>query len=99
MIRGKGVFLGVSEVSKAYKLFNPLTKKIVISQDDVLDKENTWDWNRQQPTQVLFDNDSEREPTSAVFMPENSKATPTAAEILPTVAKATDTAAQSHHRT
>ncbi|KAF8410070.1 hypothetical protein HHK36_002592 [Tetracentron sinense] len=51
---------------------------------------------RQQPTQVLFDNDSERGPTTAAFMPENSlEATPTAAEILPTAAKATDAAARS----
>ena len=58
-------------------MFNPLTKKIVTSQDAVFDEENTWDWNRQQPTQVLFDNDSEN----------SSKATLTVAEILPTVAQ------------
>ena len=46
----KCVFLGVSEVSKAYKLFNPLTKNIVTSRDVVFDEENIWDWNRQQPT-------------------------------------------------
>ena len=84
----KCVFLGVSEVSKAYKLFNPLTMKIVTSRDVVFDEENTWDWNRLQPTQVLFDNDSEN----------SSEATPTATEILPTAAEATDIAAQSHHR-
>lgn len=33
----KCVFLGVSEASKAYKLFNPLTKKIVTSRDVVFD--------------------------------------------------------------
>ncbi|TXG51514.1 hypothetical protein EZV62_024038 [Acer yangbiense] len=37
----KCVFLGVSEASKAYKLFNPLTKKIVTSRDVIFDKENT----------------------------------------------------------
>lgn len=62
-------------------------------------EENTWDWNRQQPTQILFYNDSEREPTPAAFMPENaSEATPTAAEILPTTAEATDAAARSLRR-
>ena len=50
----KCVFLSVSEVSKAYKLFNPLTKKIVTNRDVVFDEKNTWDWNRQQPTQVFF---------------------------------------------
>ena len=91
----KCVFLGVSEVSKAYKLFNPLTKKSVTSLDIVFNEENTWDWNRQQPTQVLFDNDSKN----------SSEATPIVAEILPTAVEATETAAeatntvaQSHRR-
>ncbi|KAK3003670.1 hypothetical protein RJ639_018271 [Escallonia herrerae] len=43
----KCVFLGVSDVSKAYKLFNPLTKKIVTNRDVVFEEESTWDWNRQ----------------------------------------------------
>ncbi|KAG6494687.1 hypothetical protein ZIOFF_042448 [Zingiber officinale] len=57
----------------------------------------------QQPTQVLFENDSERKPTLAVSTPENSledsstvaEILSTAAEILPTAAEATDTAVQS----
>ena len=36
----KCVFIGVSETSKAYKLFNPSTKKIVTSKDVVFDEEN-----------------------------------------------------------
>jgi hypothetical protein len=88
----KCVFLGISECSKAYKLFNPLTKKIVTSRDVVFDEENTWDWNRQQPTQVVFDTDSESEPTPVPIMPNNSsEATPTTAEILPTTATVTAT--------
>ena len=39
----KCIFLGVSESSKAYKLFNPLTKKIVTSRDVVFEEESTWD--------------------------------------------------------
>ncbi|KAK2987329.1 hypothetical protein RJ640_023630 [Escallonia rubra] len=35
----KCVFLGVSKVSKAYKLFNPLTKKIVTGRDVVFEEE------------------------------------------------------------
>lgn len=38
---------------KAYKLFNPLTKKIVTSRDVMFDEENSWDWHEQQSTQVL----------------------------------------------
>lgn len=43
----KCVFLGVSEASKTYKLFNPLTKKVVTSRDVIFDEENSWDWNMQ----------------------------------------------------
>jgi hypothetical protein len=71
----------------------------VTSQDVVLDEENTWDWNRQQLTQVVFDNNSENEPNLAASMLENSsKITPIAAEILPTVAETTDAAVQTLHR-
>lgn len=38
----KCIFLGVSEHSKAYKLYNPITKMIVISLVVIFDEENTW---------------------------------------------------------
>ena len=61
----KCVFLGVSEVSKAYKLFNPFTKKIIISRDVVFDEEKTWNWvnnsSRQQPIPVSFDEEEQKE--------------------------------------
>ncbi|KAL5836714.1 hypothetical protein ACOSQ3_013883 [Xanthoceras sorbifolium] len=41
----KCIFLGVSKQSKAYKLYNPKTKKIVISRDVVFDEEKFWPWN------------------------------------------------------
>lgn len=50
----KCVFFGVNEVSKAYKLFNPFTKKIVTSRDVIFDEESTWNWSGQQPTSVIF---------------------------------------------
>ncbi|CAL5403117.1 unnamed protein product [Camellia sinensis] len=40
----KGIFLGISEQSKAYKLYNPITEKIVISRDVVFDEDKTWPW-------------------------------------------------------
>ena len=88
----KCVFLGVSEASKAYKLFNPLTKKIVTSRHVIFYEENTWDWNRQQPTPVILDeeNDEERQQPlqpqiPAAYVLENSQnEAPTAAETSPT---------------
>lgn len=41
----KCILLGVSDESKAYKLFNPITKKIVISRDVIFDEEATWNWS------------------------------------------------------
>lgn len=38
----KCIFLRVSEHLKAYKMYNPIAKKIVISRDALFDKENTW---------------------------------------------------------
>ncbi|GKV42713.1 hypothetical protein SLEP1_g50091 [Rubroshorea leprosula] len=38
----KCIFLGVSDPPKAYKLYNPSTKKIVISRDVVFDEEQIW---------------------------------------------------------
>ncbi|CAL1387753.1 unnamed protein product [Linum trigynum] len=37
-------FLGLSTESKAYKLYNPVTKKIVISRDVVFDETKGWSW-------------------------------------------------------
>ena len=38
----KCVFLGVSETSKAYKLYDPFTKKVVVSRDVIFDEKKTW---------------------------------------------------------
>lgn len=40
----KCVLLGVSEESKAYRLYNPLTKKICISKDVVFNENISWNW-------------------------------------------------------
>jgi len=40
------VLLGVSEVSKAYKLYDPVSQKIVISRDVVFDEDKSWDWDK-----------------------------------------------------
>ncbi|XP_071917233.1 uncharacterized protein [Coffea arabica] len=41
----KYIFLGVSDQSKAYKLYNPITKKIITSRDVIFDEENFWPWS------------------------------------------------------
>lgn len=41
----KCTFLGVSNQSKAYKLYNPSTKKIIISRDVNFDESKFWPWS------------------------------------------------------
>ena len=40
------VLLGVSEVSKAYKLYDPVSQKNVIRRDVVFDEDKSWDWDK-----------------------------------------------------
>jgi hypothetical protein len=39
------ILLGLSEESKAYKLFDPIQKRIIISRDVVFEENKAWDWN------------------------------------------------------
>ena len=38
-------FVGYNEESKAYKLNNPLTNKVVVSKDVVFSEEEAWNWS------------------------------------------------------
>ena len=42
----KCVFLGISEESKAYRLFDPEAKRIVISRDVIFEEEEKWNWGK-----------------------------------------------------
>ncbi|CAL1397608.1 unnamed protein product [Linum trigynum] len=54
-------FLGLSAESKAYKLYNPNTKKIVVSRDVVFDEAKGWEWksNIQPVLTKIYWEDSE----------------------------------------
>lgn len=41
----KCILLGVSEESKAYRLYDPVSKKITISRDVIFEEGAKWDWN------------------------------------------------------
>ncbi|XP_016649728.1 PREDICTED: uncharacterized protein LOC107881140 [Prunus mume] len=92
----KCVFLGISEISKAYKLFNPASKKIIISRDVVFDEEKTWNWSddvslQQQNILVNFDDSVEQQqpqqcisaPTSSVVPAPTSSSVP--APVVPPI--------------
>ncbi|KAI3734276.1 hypothetical protein L6452_13741 [Arctium lappa] len=39
----KTIFVGYSEHSKAYKLYNPQTRKVIVSRDVIFDEDKIWD--------------------------------------------------------
>jgi hypothetical protein len=41
----KCVHLGISEESKACKLYDPVAKKIIVSRDVIFDETKGWEWN------------------------------------------------------
>jgi len=43
----QGIFLGYSEVAKAYRIYNLKTKKVQISRDVRFDEKLLWDWDKQ----------------------------------------------------
>ncbi|KAK8938636.1 hypothetical protein KSP39_PZI011049 [Platanthera zijinensis] len=45
----KGILLGYSESSKAYRVYNPLTKKLLITRDVIVDENSSWNWNESEP--------------------------------------------------
>jgi hypothetical protein len=49
----KCVHLGVSEESKAYKLYDPVNKKIIVSRDGVFEESKGWMWNEKSNTEVI----------------------------------------------
>jgi hypothetical protein len=64
----KCVLLGVSDESKAYRLYDPVSKKIIVSKDVVFEEDECWNWDRSKEECKLdvleckddFENDIER---------------------------------------
>jgi hypothetical protein len=54
----KCIHLGVSEESKAYKLYDPEKKKIIISRDVVFEEKKGWNLSNSDTKQVSDDDDS-----------------------------------------
>lgn len=46
------IFLGVSDESKGYHLYDPISKKIVVSKDVVFEEEKAWDWGSNFKAQI-----------------------------------------------
>ncbi|KAA0058989.1 integrase [Cucumis melo var. makuwa] len=41
----KCIMVGYSENSKAYRLYNPVSRKIIISRDVIFNEDESWNWN------------------------------------------------------
>lgn len=48
------VLLGVSEESKAYRLYDPISQKIIISRD-VFEEDKNWDWDKKYEEAIVCD--------------------------------------------
>jgi len=44
----KCIFIGYSEELKAYKLYNPLTKKLVVSRDVIFNEAEAWSCSNEE---------------------------------------------------
>jgi hypothetical protein len=51
----KCIFLGVSEESKGYRLFNLITERVIVSRDVIFEEEKQWDWDESFEEQILMD--------------------------------------------
>ncbi|GAA0165160.1 hypothetical protein LIER_20632 [Lithospermum erythrorhizon] len=52
----KCLFIGYSDLSKAYKFYNPETEKFIISRDVTFDEHGVWDWSGKEEKSVFIPN-------------------------------------------
>ncbi|CAL9003641.1 unnamed protein product [Prunus brigantina] len=62
----KCILLGVSEESKAYRLFNPLSNKIIVSRDVVFEEDQQWNWDDGHKQAILAELEWETEEEAEV---------------------------------
>lgn len=71
----KHVFVGYDKQSKGYKLYNPITGKVVVSRDVEFDEEEAWDWSIKENERYDFlpmtDEEETSESSEEVQQPQN----------------------------
>lgn len=71
----KCIFIGYSTKSKAYKLYNPITLKVIVSRDVVFNEDGRWDWSERhqaEPNKILLD-PIEVAPSSIILFHNNDE--------------------------
>ena len=64
----KCVLMGISSGSKAYRLYDPIQKKIVISRDVIFEEDQRWNWDAEFEEQQELIIDSEVGPRSETLV-------------------------------
>ncbi|MCI00707.1 retrovirus-related pol polyprotein from transposon tnt 1-94, partial [Trifolium medium] len=70
----KCVLLGVSEESKAYKLYNPSEKRIIVSRDVIFEELKSWNWNKKTHSNSI-NHDIDIEEDSDIEAQDNQQVT------------------------
>jgi len=68
--RKRYIFIGYDEKTKGYKLFDPISKKVMVSRDVGINEASEWDWNNYSKVMIEVGESSVVAPTSI-----NSKTT------------------------
>jgi hypothetical protein len=55
----KYIFIGYSETSKAYKVYNPITNKVMVSRDVIFNKNEAWTWSKNEANENVLVEESE----------------------------------------
>lgn len=55
----KCILLGLSDESKAYKLYNPITKKVIISRDVKFAENEKWEWSKGETNKKSLNDNSD----------------------------------------
>lgn len=82
------MLIGVSNESKGYRLYNPITETVVTSRDVVFEEEKGWNWDKVNEEQLIWEgcesDDESNAETEQSQPPDNSpeNQSPLAPEIM-----------------
>ncbi|CAJ2655081.1 unnamed protein product [Trifolium pratense] len=72
----KCILLGISEESKAYKLYDPISRKVIVSRDVVFAENEKWNWKTNENDNIDLEDLSEKEEAKSHNEPAEDNNTP-----------------------